>query len=106
MKCRDRTPFWKMAATDDTSQIQLGTIAKLPCIGVLYEHAKFHAFTTKCTIFSLSAVLKANNRGKKTKKSSSYISASQATPKDEAPKKKERTSSAASSRHQWKRARF
>ena len=38
------------------------------------------------------------------RESSPFISTSQATQKDEAPKKKERTSSAASSRNQWKRA--
>ena len=57
IKGSDRTPFWKMAAINDTGQIQLGTIAKLKCIGVLYKHGKFHAFTTKCTIFSVSAAL-------------------------------------------------
>lgn len=52
MKCSGWRPFWKMAATDDTGQIQLGTIAKLVCIDVFYKCAKFHAFTTKCTILA------------------------------------------------------
>ena len=31
--------------------ICLGTIAKSTCFGIIYMCTKFHAFTTKCTIF-------------------------------------------------------
>ena len=34
-----------------TGVIWLGTIAKFTCFGIMYMCAKFHALTTKCTIF-------------------------------------------------------
>ena len=36
-----------------TGEIWLGTIAKFTWFGMVYICAKFHAFTTKCTIHSI-----------------------------------------------------
>ena len=46
-----------MATTTTPGVIWLGTIAKFTCFGIMYMCAKFHAFTTKCTIFLESAGL-------------------------------------------------
>ena len=46
-----------MAVTAAPGIIWLGTIAKITCFGIMYICAKFHAFTTKCTIFLESAGL-------------------------------------------------
>ena len=42
-----------MAAKAPTGEIWLGTIAKFTWFGMVYIRAKFHAFTTTCTIHSI-----------------------------------------------------
>ena len=52
MSYGDIAAIFKMAATDPTGEIWLGNIAKFTWLGMMYIYAKFHAFTTKCTIHS------------------------------------------------------
>lgn len=44
--------IFKMAAKVAEGQVNDGTISKFSRIGMMYFDAKFHAFNTKCTIFS------------------------------------------------------